>query len=48
VSREGEIDAVVTELERLLGQLRSGVDGLQAILTSPTAPEVPGDQPAPA
>lgn len=48
MSREGEIDAVVTELELLLGQLRSSVGGLEAILTAPAVPEVNGDQPAPA
>lgn len=48
MSRDGEITAVVTELEQLIGELRSSVGGLQAILAAPTVPEVTGDQPAPA
>jgi hypothetical protein len=48
VSREGDIAEVITELERLTGQLRSSVGTLQAILTMPNGPEVAGDQPAPA
>lgn len=48
MSRDGEITAVVTELERLIGQLASNVGDLRAILTAPTGPEVPGEQPAPA
>lgn len=41
-----EITAVLGELERLMGQLRGNVTALQEILTD--APEVQGDQPAPA
>lgn len=43
---DSEIRAVTDELEHLMGKLRANVDALQSILTD--APEVPGDQPAPA
>ena len=36
-----EVNAILTELETLMGQLRGNVGALQAILTDP---EVPGDQ----
>lgn len=39
---EAEVNAVLSELETLMGALRSNVTALQDILT---APEVPGDQP---
>jgi hypothetical protein len=42
-----EVTAVLGELEQLMSQLRGNVTALQAILTD-AAPEVPGDQPAPA
>jgi hypothetical protein len=42
---DNEIKAVLGELEQLMGTLRSNVDALDAILTTP---EVAGDQPAPA
>ena len=41
-----EINAVLSELEQLMGQLRGNVTALQSILTD--IPEVPGEQPAPA
>lgn len=40
-----EVDAVLTELESLMGALRVNVDTLQAILTEP---EVPGGNTVPA
>ncbi len=42
-----EITAILGELDGLMGQLRGNVAALQSILTD-SAPEVPGDQPAPA
>lgn len=41
-----EIALVLGELDRLMSQLRGNVAALQTILTD--APEVAGDQPAPA
>jgi len=41
---DSEIKAVLSELEQLMGTLRTNVDALQAILTDPS--EVQGDEPA--
>ena len=41
---ESEIEAVTSQLDRLMGALRVNVAALQAILTD--EPEVQGDQPA--
>ena len=43
---DSEINAVLGELEQLMGTLRANVGALQDILTD--APEVTGDEPAPA
>lgn len=42
-----EITAIVSELQQLMDELRGNVGALQDILTD-AAPEVPGEQPAPA
>lgn len=45
---DSEIRAVTDQLEQLMGELRANVTALEAILTDDNAPEVTGDQPAPA